>query len=264
MVWYELIDKYIKEHGHSYVPTDKGKRSLNSWVSSIRRKYLKGALTTDEHVYLQRIGFDFEIERGFRRWYNQYLVYTELWKKRDPRSNRKVTEDEMPFRIRMWMRMNRDEYKRGVLVERRRILLDKINVDWAPFESSWEEGFQMMLEFKNQYDHLNIPDDASPLRKWRDTQQKKANDGRMRADRRKRLLDIGLVLNPIANRRKRIAELVNQYVQQHGHANIPSITDNSELDQLINWMRKAYKNETLDGRLISIMDDLRFAWEAPN
>jgi len=238
-------------------------RSLSLWTIYVRRKYKKGLLTPDEHAYLQRIRFDFEIDQGFRRWYNRYKEFKEVWNNRPPNQSKKIYEEEMPLTLRIWLSQNRQELNASVLRQHRKVLLDELQIEWQPFISGWEDNFQQLVNFKQQFGHLNISNNHHQLRLWLEVQQRRASDGRIAADRRKRLEGIGVVLNPMVLGRAETIRIVSEFKMQHGHANLPSELPDANHTKLIQKLRRKYRRKVEDKLLREAMDKLGFLWIIP-
>jgi len=135
---------------------------------------------------------------------------------------------------------------------------------------AWESFFARLLEFKRQHGHFHVPDDAEhvALFYWTAHQRSHLKTGRLRADRRERLLAADFPGEPRALQRqaadriwdRHFAELLAFY-QHHGHFKIPCKDPHYKLlKEWVNHMRRKKASGTLKPDRAQRLEAAGFPW----
>ncbi|RPI66957.1 MAG: hypothetical protein EHM43_10365 [Ignavibacteriae bacterium] len=227
----------------------------------MRRRYAEGKLTTDQHIYLQRINFDFERDPGFVRWYAQYKEFARYWNSIRVEKGVRITADQMPLRLRKWISHEREKRDRGMLLAKRRALLEQLDIDWAPYDHSWDRGFRLVTEHLQEHGRIVIgDDDDSDVARWIKSIRRRISEDRVPEERIDQLNALGVTLTPLRSRRLHVLDVVREFRDRHGHAAIPERSGDESVDALMAWARGAYRVRTLDAGLIAELDELGFVW----
>ena len=109
----------------------------------------------------------------------------------------------------------------------------------------WEEMFKRLLEYKNKFNHVNVPVNYSDkqLATWVKTQRKFKD--KMSKDRKQRLLDIDFEFE-IGKKRNEaewneMFDRLLEFKKEFGHVNVSSRYEDTKLANWVNSQRKAYK-----------------------
>ena len=118
-------------------------------------------------------------------------------------------------------------------------------------EEKWEQKFQQLVAFKEEFGHCTIPGKEkkyAPLRNWLKNQrrtykayQKDPGKGELHVSRIHKLETIGVSLDPYStNWNSRFQELV-LFQRQHGHCRVPK-TKNKSYSRLGQWLGRQKKD----------------------
>ncbi|MCE3232592.1 MAG: type restriction protein res subunit [Rickettsiaceae bacterium] len=134
------------------------------------------------------------------------------------------------------------------------------------FSSSWDDMYNMLLEFKEEYGHYNVPiyykRDGKQLGEWVSKQRTRYRKGCL-VEKRKALLDkLGFCWNVLDSSWYAKFEQLKKFKEKNGHCNIPQAGQYKKtLGPWVNKLRLSYK----EGRLLEekkvLLDQLGFCWE---
>jgi superfamily II DNA or RNA helicase len=220
--WYGLLENYVAKHGTAWV---RGKeiyegQRLGQWVIIQRTKW--EMLSEDRRDRLNSLpGWTTDVretqwEEGFRHL-QDYVV-----RKGDARV-RDDYVDEDGYRLGKWVGKQRTKWK--TLTEDQRRRLDELD-GWIRDvrEAWWEEGFKNLQEYAAQHGS------TSPLKEglingfrlgqW--TAQQRQGWDSLTEERQMRLKALpGWTLNTLDAKWDRSLRYLEEYVSEHGHANVP-------------------------------------------
>merc|ERR1712224_1155232 len=131
-----------------------------------------------------------------------------------------------------WVRSQRTAYKSNKLSEERVRLLDSVGFDWGRCSHSWDEMFQNLIAYKNQYNTVNVPrkyNQDRQLGTWVSSQRTAYKNGKLSEERTERL-------NPIRYDR------------------------DPQLGRWISTQRTAYKNNKLSEEREEMLNSIGFDW----
>jgi len=122
--WYSELKKLKDELGEmpkSFANQDY----LGSWVSAQRTLYSEGRLTPDREKLLNDIGFDWRVRLPWEVWYKRVQEFVTL------NGHCNLSEEASKDRqLRNWIGVQRNNYKKGILLPERQALLDQIGFPW--------------------------------------------------------------------------------------------------------------------------------------
>jgi len=153
--------EYYREHGDLLVPgryvSPNGIR-LGSWISSqrlIHNGKQSGKLTAEQIERLERIGMAWNAdEERWRVGYKAALTYSRTYGDLNVPCDYEAADG---YRLGLWIKLKRQQYKRGTLSERQIHDLEKIGMCWNANTEHWQE---MYNEAKNYYEvngDLKVP-----------------------------------------------------------------------------------------------------------
>ena len=137
-------------------------------------------------------------------------------------------------------------------------------------DAAWESFFVRLLEFKRQHGHYHVPKDAehASLFYWTGHQRSHLKTGRLRAERRERLLAAGFPGEPNFNQRqaddriwdRHFVELM-AFRRQQGHFQIPYKNANYKLlREWVNHMRRKKASGKLKPDRAQRLEAAGFLW----
>lgn len=59
--------------------------------------------------------------------------------------------------LQQWVGMQRWLHKQGRLSVEKKTALDRVNFDWGPRKHGWDANFTLLLKFKNEHGHVDVP-----------------------------------------------------------------------------------------------------------
>jgi superfamily II DNA or RNA helicase/ferredoxin-thioredoxin reductase catalytic subunit len=263
-IWEEMFEtliKYKNVYGHYNVPqkwTENPK--LGHWVSRQRAAKKEGQLEQRRIDKLNSIGFVWDVKNA--SWEEMFAQLVE-YKTVCGHCNIPNKYPQNPD-LGVWVAIQRTSKKNGTLSKEYIERLEKIGFVWKVLETSWEEMFLALVEYKNKYGHCNIPQSYSDLPKlytWVSHQRTAKQKGTIIEERKKRLEGIGFVWNTLeASWEKMFTELM-EYKSTHGHCNVPRRY--KPLSTWVNNQRQNKKKGILSQEYIARLNEIGFMWN-PN
>ena len=98
-----------------------------------------------------------------------------------------------------WVSKQRQNYKKGKLTEDRIKRLENLGFVWDPYESQWEEMFEVLKEYKDKHGNCNVPrgwPKNKQLGNWVGVQRTGYKEATLSKERIRRLEDIGFEWDP--------------------------------------------------------------------
>jgi hypothetical protein len=129
----------------------------------------------------------------------------------------------------IWVTTQRGNKKAGRLSLDRQRRLVELGFVWDRFETTWEEQFAALAQYKAQHGHCNVPHkwpENPVLSEWVSTQRRARRKGSLNTEWQQRLEGLGLLWdlrarpNVMPNWDKSFGKLVS-FKAQHGHCNVP-------------------------------------------
>ncbi len=117
----------------------------------------------------------------------------------------------------------------------------------STWNKSWEQGFSLLCEYKNEFKTSNVPKRAKYkgvlLGLWCQRQRKDFKNGSLSNDRTNRLKEIGFIFNPLDDEWERKYEQYKCYIKENGTTKIHrrTIFEGEKLGVWVFIQRKAYK-----------------------
>jgi len=141
--------------------------------------------------------------------------------------------------------------------------LDDIGFIWDPFAEAWEEGFNKLLQFKEQEGHCKVPVTYEiagfKLGQWVRV-QRNAKDS-MSPERKQRLDDIGFIWDPLAEAWEEGFNKLLQFRETERHCNVRQHfkLDGFRLGQWVSVQRK--NRDSMSPERKQRLDDIGFIWD---
>lgn len=216
--WYRWLDKlgaFQKQYGHCRVPPKwVGIPGLSTWVAEQRTRFHNLDLNQLRRLYV--FGFDFGVDRY---WLSRFLELVD-YKAAHGHCNVPARWKENP-QLGNWLSGQR--LRQASVPKGRRILFDKVGLDWNPLETAWNRNFEQLSEFKEAHGHCNVParwPKNPPLATWvgnvrhRPKQQTPLQKGRLN--------QLGFDWSPEESAWSRRVSELKKFKNQHGHCDVPA------------------------------------------
>lgn len=148
---------FKEKHGHCYIlPVFKGLGKLRKFVARQITLRKQGKLTKERESLLSEIGVDWNASGAhWLSWERKYcLLYNKVKRGEDPNVS------QLERGLGPWLSTQRVQYRQDVLLDGRKLLLEKLGVSWNPSEtrnSRWESNFKLLLKFKEEHGHCDVP-----------------------------------------------------------------------------------------------------------
>ena len=260
-VKYQQLKKYYEQHQHCNVPRQyEYNPSLGVWVNIQRQSYKKNKLSQERIDLLNQLNFNWDgVEEKWREMYQQLKEYYGQYQN----CNVPTRYKENP-RLGQWVNVQRQAYKNNKLSQERMDLLEKLNFSWDRAEGKWEEMYQQLKEYYNQYQDCDIneryPENYS-LWIWINKQRRDYKNNKLSQEKIGLLEKINFSWDVKETRWEEMYQQLKEYYEQHQDCNIPHQYEQNP--QLGNWVftqRTAYKKNELSQDKIHLLNQLDFHW----
>ena len=192
---FQLLVRFKAQHGHTKVPRRYPESpQLSTWVQTQRTLKASSRLSAEYIGRLEELGFIWQPHRDV---WKQRLEELAAFKAAYGHCDVPAVHSENPS-LGRWLDRQRQEKRRGALLEERVKQLVALGVAWDPLDNFWESRFQDLARFKAQHGHCNVPvefPDNPALGTWLNNQRGLQRSGKLSPDRVKRLERLGVVWN---------------------------------------------------------------------
>ena len=193
--WYELLKKFVAEHGHtrlSAVQTYEGLR-LGQWVAQQRHHWNKGTLTPDRILLLEEFP-DWIWDALSEQWEDGYRHLQKYSKQHGDALVSQSYRCDDGYKLGQWVTVVRSDYRSGNLSAEREARLQSLpGWSWTPRDTRWDFWFGVLEEYVRRNGtarvvrRLNGPENELKLAHWVQTQRSWHARGGLRPDRAARL-----------------------------------------------------------------------------
>jgi superfamily II DNA or RNA helicase len=258
---FEALNEYKENHGDCNVPFDwLENNKLGIWVRTQRRKYLNKKLSKDRIKRLECIGF---VWNPFESSWEELFNVLEEYKENHGGCNVPQNWVENNLKLGIWVSTQRSKYLSKKLSEDHIKRLEDIDFVWNTIESSWEEMFNALKEYKKNHGDCNVP------RNWKEDEQladwahsQRTRKEKLSEDRIKRLNDIGFVWTPHEASWEENFDKLKKYKERFGHCNVSrNWSEDEQLARWVSWQRHTYGNGELSEDRVNRLEDIDFVWE---
>lgn len=259
---YGELKAYKERFGDCRVPYKWSENpQLGTWVVVQRQVTKLGQTGKDRTERLNEIGFVWDPHDAY--WEEMFAALVNF-KEANGHCNVPIFQPDNRA-LGQWVNRHRNNRKRGEISEERLRRMNAIGFVWDALESSWEEMFAELLEYKATHGDCDVPKiwpQNQALATWIGSQRQFCKNGTLSDERISRLDAIGVVWHTKkASWEKMFAALV-KYKKLHGDCNVPQgDPDNPQLGSWVDSQRKHRKQEALTQERIQQLDALGFTWD---
>ncbi len=246
-VW--SVVKALRSHDDSLAHRlDAFRTSMGS-----RKKYLR---TIDDRIifdFPNIIGTDFSkklttvlVESTtsmWEYWYGLLLAYI------DEVGNSAVPTDFLTAnkeKLGVWCGVQRTKFFDGTLLQSRREKLDQVSFVWNLMDYAWDEGFNAILKYKQEFGNANCPKrhvtkDGFSLGIWSQAQRARMKQKKLEKLRIKKLEKIGFIWSPKDIEWQRGLPYLKKYYEKFNNSNVPATYKTSDSFSLGTWLHRNRK-----------------------
>ena len=273
---FALLKQYYAEHGDLKIPANyvvdgvwlarwltEQKARLNG--KSTGRSGKKKTLTEEQAKRLMSLGVQKNVLNNDVLWQEQYVCAKEFFEKNGHLNIPKNYVSESGKSVGRWLAIQRKYKNDGKLSDERIALLGKIGMIWF-YGDKWEKGFGYAETYFKQHGDLfvkndYVTEDGYALGRWI-VNQRSAYKGTARSrltdEQKKRLDDIGFVVDVNEYRWNCAYERAAEYYRYHGTVSVPRgyKVDGIDLQSWFTEQRRAIKNGKLNSTQIMKLSQL--------
>ena len=167
---YQLALNYYNEYGSLRISRnfktfdgityDQYGYPLGQWLTTQKKDYTYGKLSSKQIELLEKIGIEWKVIKTFEESYelakNYYEVHGNLLINYDFKTIDGSTYNKNGYSLGSWLVNQRRNYRLGKLSKEIIKLLEDIGIVWNVIKT-FEESYQLALNYYNQYGNINLP-----------------------------------------------------------------------------------------------------------
>ena len=193
----------------------------------------------------------------------------EQYKEKEGHSNVPQGHEEDGVRLGIWLRNQRQLYKKGKLHESCKQRLEAAGISLDPHADHWERNFALLKRFKEREGHGNVPqrheEDGVQLGNWVSKQRQLYKKGKLDESYQRRLENLGVSWDPLGDQWEQNFVLLEEYKEREGHCHVPKdhVEDGVKLGRWLINLRQARKgnlSHTLSSDRIERLDQVGMRW----
>lgn len=169
-----------------------------------------------------------------------------------------------------WFKKQKELYSKGLLIDERIELLEKLPITWNVFEDEWNKHYAYLKKYYEAYGNSDVPrnyvtPDGFNLGNWI-SDQRIAYKNRVLSKRRKKLLkEVDFKLSPSKDKWDDFYYMLEDYFNNHGDTDVPYdyVIGEHNLGRWVVTQRQAYNatsTATITKDHIMLLNDLGFDW----
>lgn len=258
--WFGLLQEYKNEFGDCLVQKrykTSGGLALGSWVSSQRKNPV---ISQEKIKLLDDLSFTWNASswREWDEWIADLKTYIAEFGHCNVPGEYQTIEKAL---LGKWVCGIRSA---GVIPERKK-QLDSLGFIWNPFENMWNENFQRLKNYKDEFKDCNVPKnyetaEGYKLGQWVSHQRNSEN---IDPNRRKQLDSLGFAwdlfrIRPWDNWILKLQE----YKKEFGDCNVPLRYKTKDGVALGTWVANQRKNLKTSPERKNQLNEMDFVWNA--
>jgi superfamily II DNA or RNA helicase len=246
--------------------------ALKRWCTIQRKLYAAGELTREQMAALDTLGFALTRPKVSQRrskeshlsepssWDVMFHQLIEYFKIHGDFNVPQVWRANSA--LGRWVASQRSAWRQKQLSSERQGRLEAVGFDWRVHDATWENAFERARPFfatsQRSRSDRTIPKE---LRNWMITQRLQRKNGRLDADRAKRLSDADFDWEPHQSRWQRLYQDLKEFHLTHGDCRVPAgWKENPQLAHWVAVQRATRRAGKLSAERIELLNRLGFAW----
>jgi hypothetical protein len=214
----EKLKEFKVKHGHCDVPRTFEKWGLGPWVSRQRTLKQNGRLDIRREEKLAAVGITWASDFD-ERW-DERFSKLRAFKQKHGHCN---PPKDLSLDLWQWVEYNRHRQKIGKMPPERKAKLDGMGFPWGNIlYDRWNEFFGKLKAFKQTHGHCSPPMKVRELYNWGEYQRQRQRQGKLPAQRKEKLDDIGFIWeNDHDDRWDEHFRKLEAFKWKYGHCNAP-------------------------------------------
>jgi superfamily II DNA or RNA helicase len=269
----ELI-KYKEQFGHCKVPFRWSEnKQLGTWVQLQRTMFNTGVIGDYRFKRLEEIGFEWSLvsqTSTILSWDEMFYVLHKYWREHGDCNVPTVWSKNK--KLYSWVMKNRRSYKKGTLRKDQINRLVEIGFEWnigLSDEEKWEEMFDALQEYREEYGDCNVPtvwSENQKLGNWARFQRRQYNRKKLSVECIKRLENIDFAWVPpfkvkSAQKWEEMLDALKEYKGKYGDCLVPhTYKENKQLYPWVMSQRNYYRKGKLSTDQIKRLEEIGFVW----
>lgn len=123
-------------------------------------------------------------------------------------------------------------------------------------EDRLKEHLEQLRAYKKKHGHINAKAKEGPLGKWLNRKRQQYKEGKLDNDLKTYLEELGIRWS---HSHAKMEEL-KEYIEQHGHSNVPKCEEYASLARWTTQQRESYRAGTISEERIAELEELGFDW----
>ncbi len=279
MVWsfdtweqfFEAAKRFYEANRHldiqvGYITPDGLK--LGRWFRSMRNMHREGTLSEDKEKLLESIGMKWD-SQIMRNWLEKYRLAKRYYEEHGDLIIKVKYIAPDGTHLGTWISTQRTHYNDGTLTDEQIELLEKIGMVWNRDDSRWESSYSYAVRYVESGGDINaLPEeyliDDFNLTRWIRAQRDRKKQGKMSADRVKKLEKLGLRWEVYESFWNNGFQHARDYYLTNGTLLTPNdyeCSDGFKLDAWLRNQRTRYKTGSLSVEKIEKLESIGMIWE---
>lgn len=249
--------KFLKANPNTEITEKNSSKKLKNWVSVTRKN--KDQINIDKKKRLDAIGFVWDpLKHKWNQNYLQLQLLVDI-------SEGKFHEIDLSGNVELqsWVRTQRRQREKGEMEPWKIVKLDAIGFDWRKDnDRKWDEFFELLVAFKRENKHLNVPDKkmykGKNLGTWVSRLRRFKN--RLSKDQIVKLESIGFEFS----KEDSWGKMYQILVEYHNEFKNCLVKQNAiyKGERLGNWVSsQRIKRKQLTKNQINLLNKLDFSWD---
>lgn len=241
-----VLERYAAQHGGTFFTRKKVEGThLSSWVTYQRRDYRAGIMSPDRIAALENVS-GWTWDPASTAWEQAMMLLSRYV---DEHGTSKISKSSTidGFRLGLWVRNRRKEFRDGVLPAERVAELEALpGWTWDPTEAQWNAGLDALRAYvERNGTSVVVPGtviDGVKLTVWVQNRRRNFRDRILGAERVAELESLpGWTWDPLADLQNAGIEVLRRYVAEYGTSNVPADTVFEGIN-LGGWVQERRKN----------------------
>ncbi len=275
--YYEQLKEYKKQHGNIDVPKsyEQNGMELGKWLMRQRRAYhghKRYKITENQIQLLEELGMNWQVHD--KKW-NDYYELLKEYKEEYGNIDVPQAYEKDGMKLGTWLSTQRQTYQGKTqckMTDTHIQLLEELGMNWQLYDKRWNEYYELLKAYKEEYGNINIPvlyeTKGKKLGSWLHNQRKSyygKGTYRITQERIKLLEELDTNWNMYEKTWNECYELLKEYQEEHGNIDMPTdyVKDGVKLGSWLARQRYVYKGnakEKLTENQVKLLEQLGMNW----
>ncbi|NGZ06842.1 MAG: hypothetical protein G8237_10850 [Magnetococcales bacterium] len=259
----EVLRQHWLKYGHGKVPKEWPENpTLAIWSEEQRRLRAKGGLTDERIARLEALDFVWDLKKA--RWEEGWQLFQEF---RIQNGHGRIP-DPCPdsWQLDQWAREMRRAWRLGQLDPKIQARMTEAGFVWDLEQAVWEDHFQALVDFHQEYGHFNVPKEWPELPElptWVKTQRLMRDKEKLDEERLTRLVSLGFVWDARDAAWEEMFLALTRFQQTRNHCLVPTNWESDPaLARWVEQQRRDYRLKLSRPEHVQRLESLGFVWDS--